>query len=136
MKKILIVEDERTTRELLRAMLRRTEYEVVGEAANAPAALAGCQDRQPDLVLLDIELSEGSGLQVLEVLRVRQPEVAVVMISGTASRERVAQARDLGAPVFVAKPFNTAQLLDALERAAPLHQSGPVLVATGARATR
>ena len=117
MKRVLIVEDEFTTRELMQAMLRKAHYEVVGVAADAETALVACQEKNPDVVLLDIELQSGNGLEVLETLHASQPEIVVIMVSGEVYAERVMQAQQLGADGFVAKPFNIERLIRAMDRA-------------------
>lgn len=124
MKRVLIVEDEITTRELMAAMLRKANYEVIGTVADAESALAVCRETPPDVVLLDIELEQGNGLDVLQALHASQPEIVVIMVSGEVYAERVMQAQQLGADGFVAKPFNIERLVRALGRARANRRAG------------
>ena len=109
---VLIVDDDSLMREMLKAILRSEEYQVVGEAANGEDAIALCARLNPRLVLLDIHMPKMDGLQVLAAIRQAQPEVKVIMVSADATMDKVAEAVQKGAVGFVIKPFNAARVLD------------------------
>ena len=109
---VLIVDDDSLMREMLKAILRSEEYQVVGEAANGEDAIALCARLSPRLVLLDIHMPKMDGLQVLAAIRQAQPGVKVIMVSADATMDKVAEAVQKGAVGFVIKPFNAARVLD------------------------
>jgi two-component system chemotaxis response regulator CheY len=113
----IVVDDNAVVRELVRAILRSRNHEVVGEAAGGGTVLKLCADLRPDIVLLDINLNGSNGLEVLAELRTQHPNLPVVMISGEATSSTVAKARAMGAHGFVVKPFNADRMLKAIDRA-------------------
>ena len=82
---VLIVDDHPSFRASARRMLEAHGYEVVGEAADAGAAIAAVGELQPDVVLLDIRLPDGDGFQVAERLAANGAAAAIVL---TSSRDR------------------------------------------------
>src|SRR5262245_21476542 len=108
----LIVEDEPIARQRLRALIADTEWlECVGEAENGPAALRAIDALQPELVFLDIELPEMSGLEVLERIT-HQP----LIIFTTAYSKYAVAAFELEALDYLVKPFGPERFSTALER--------------------
>lgn len=109
---ILAVEDDARNVALLRAVLERTGYRlvVVGSLAEARAWLA---DQQPDLILLDIGLPDGSGLELADELKHRTPAPSppIVALSARVLAADRAAATEAGCDAFFAKPLRTADLL-------------------------
>lgn len=107
---VLVVEDEPTIADVVARYLRRAGYEtdVVGDGA---AALAAVEERQPDLVVLDIMLPSLSGLEVLRrIRRGDQHRVAVVLLTARGDEaDRIAGLQH-GADDYVVKPFSPAEL--------------------------
>ena len=82
MTSVYLVEDSKAVRERLHALLGAVDgVQVVGEAATAAAAIAGILFARPDVVLLDVSLAEGSGLDVLRALHARAPGIDCYMLS-------------------------------------------------------
>lgn len=108
---ILICDDEAPLRELMRAILDDDSYEFE-EAADAGEAIERAIEIEPDLVLLDVMLPGGSGLDVLRELRARDKlaDVPVVVITAWTSAADRRAAIDAGANEFIAKPFNPDEL--------------------------
>ena len=79
--RVLIVDDHVGFRGEARTLLESAGYEVVGEAATASAATAAAASLQPDLVILDIGLPDGSGLDATAEIRAAAPRTAVVLVS-------------------------------------------------------
>ncbi len=100
---LLVVDDEPGIRQALRQMLEYEGY-AVRTAENGPRALELYRERPPDLVLLDIKMAPMDGLEVLERLRVEDPDATVVMISGHGSVEAAVEALKRGAFDFLEKP--------------------------------
>ena len=117
--KILIVDDEKDIRFLLREILEDEGYSVAeaphSEAAYAEIAAHG----MPDLVILDIwlENSDRDGMEILSDLKKRSKTLPVLMISGHGNIEMAVKAIKLGAYDFIEKPFNTDRLIHLVTRA-------------------
>lgn len=109
---VLVVDDDHLMREMLKAILRSEDYQVVGEASNGEDAVAMCGKLKPTLVLLDIMMPKMDGLQALVEIRKTQPAVKVLMVSGEATMDKVSDAIKKGAAGFVVKPLNAGSVLD------------------------
>jgi len=114
---VLIVDDNDTTRAMLRGILRHEGADVVGEAKDGPTAIAACSKLKPKMVCLDVLMPNGNGVDVLKEIRKEQPEVRVLMITGSADRETVQASIRGGASGYVVKPFNAARVIDAVRQA-------------------
>jgi two-component system, LytTR family, response regulator len=111
----LIVDDERLSRDRIRALLeQRSDVEVVGECADGLAALHAIDANPPDLVFLDVEMPELTGLAVLEAIEAeRCPQVVFV----TAHDQYLQRAFEVHALDYLRKPFTDQRFYDALEHA-------------------
>jgi two-component system response regulator AtoC len=107
--KILVVDDERMIRWSLGEALRGWGYEPI-EAETAAAALAAFEAESPAAVLLDINLPDGSGLEVLRKIRQRQRDVVVIMITANVLVDETIAALRGGAYDFIGKPINLEEL--------------------------
>jgi two-component system LytT family response regulator len=113
--RVLVVDDESLARMLMREHLTRLpDIEVIGEAANGFEAVKLCEERAPDLILLDIQMPKLSGFEVLELLGPRAPAVIFV----TAYDEFALRAFQVHAVDYLLKPVEPARLAEAMERAA------------------
>lgn len=112
--KILIVDDNDLMRTLLRGILRGENCLVVGEAKNGLVALEMVEKTIPDIVFLDVMMPEMDGLEVLQNVKEKHPQIRVVMITGSPSVDNVQESIQGGASGFIVKPFNTAKVLDTL----------------------
>lgn len=107
--KILVVDDDRTNRWTLVEALRGAGYEVF-EAETVCGALQTYEAERPAAVLLDINLPDGSGLDVLSDIKRKSPEAVVIMVTGEVLAENVITALRGGAYDFIAKPINLDEL--------------------------
>jgi DNA-binding NtrC family response regulator len=107
--KILVVDDEKMIRWSLGEALRGWGYEPA-EAETANAALAAFDAEPPSAVLLDINLPDGSGLDVLRKIRHRQPDAVVIMITANVLVDETIAALRGGAYDFIGKPINLEEL--------------------------
>lgn len=107
--KILVVDDEKMIRWSLGEALRGWGYEPL-EAETASAALTAFEAEAPAAVLLDINLPDGSGLDVLRKIRQRQPEAVVIMITANVLVDETIAALRGGAYDFIGKPINLEEL--------------------------
>jgi DNA-binding NtrC family response regulator len=107
---ILIVDDEAAIRESLQTLLELEGYDV--DTANDGAeGLARLADRPYDLVLLDFALPERNGIEVLQDIRERDSELAVIMITAYGTVENAVNAMQAGATNFIQKPWDNEKLL-------------------------
>jgi two-component system chemotaxis response regulator CheY len=114
---VLVVDDNDTTRAMLRGILRHEGAEVVGEAKDGPSAVAACRKLKPKLVCLDVLMPNSHGVDVLKEIRSEQPETRVLMVTGSADRQTVQASIQGGASGYVVKPFNAARVVDAVRQA-------------------
>ncbi|WP_338468194.1 sigma-54 dependent transcriptional regulator [Novosphingobium sp. ZN18A2] len=115
---ILIVDDERDIRELVAGVLSDEGYEC-RLAADSTSALAAVDERRPSLVLLDVWLhgSPMDGLEVLDEIKKREPELPVIIFSGHGNIDTAVSAISRGAMDFLEKPFEAERLLLLVGRA-------------------
>ena len=108
-KKILVVDDERKVCELVRAYLEKDGYDVV-IATDGKSALEQAHYRQPDLVLLDLNLPEIDGLEVCKTLRSRS-SVPIIMLTARDEETDKIIGLELGADDYVTKPFSPREVV-------------------------
>ena len=115
---ILIVDDERDIRDLVAGVLSDEGYEC-RTAGDSESALAAIDERRPSLVLLDVWLhgSPMDGLEVLDAIKKREPELPVIIFSGHGNIDTAVSAISRGAMDFIEKPFEAERLLLLVERA-------------------
>lgn len=110
---VLVVDDDADIRRLFRRILRAPEFAVLEAETLAKARLAA-ETARFDLLLCDVHLPDGCGLDFLEELRRAAPETKAVVLTGQPTEDIRKRARGLGA-AFVAKPFVISDLLVAVE---------------------
>jgi len=114
--RILVVDDERSMQEFLEIFLRGEGYEVAtaGDVASARAALDGADY---DVVITDLQMPGGSGLELIEAARESAPETVVIVITAFASTETAIAAMKEGAYDYVTKPFRVDEIRLVVEKA-------------------
>ena len=115
MERILLVDDERSLKTALATALRHDGYDVL-LADGGEAALATAEAEPVDLVLTDVRMPGMDGLELLRVLRERQPALAAIVMTAYGSVETAVEALRLGAADFLTKPFKVAELRRAVSR--------------------
>jgi two-component system response regulator PilR (NtrC family) len=114
--RILVVDDERSMREFLEILFRRQGYEVV-TAGDLRSALVAAENDDFDVVITDIQMPEGSGLEVLRAVRELSPETVVIMITAFASTDTAIAAMKEGAYDYITKPFKVDEIQLTVEKA-------------------
>lgn len=116
---VLLVDDDALTLELHRTYLERLDgFEVVAECTGARAAISAVLERGAgiDLVLLDVTMPDGTGLDVLRHVRARGADVDVIAITGVRDADVVRQMVGLGVAQYLVKPFPFATFRERLEQ--------------------
>ena len=117
--RVAIVDDHEMVRNGLRAILDVTEdMTVVGEAESVTSARAMLLARRPDVALIDIQLPDGSGLDICRTLREQAPEVACLVLTSVSYDEAVIEAVEAGAAGYVLKQVRSGALLSYIRRVA------------------
>ncbi len=114
--RILVVDDALFMRNMLKDIFVRAGFEVVGEAANGAEAVERCWELRPDLVTMDIVMPLKSGIDALQEITARQPDVRVVMCSALGQESLVIEAVQAGAKDFIVKPFKEERVLEVVRR--------------------
>jgi DNA-binding NarL/FixJ family response regulator len=114
MRTVLIVDDHPSFRAQACSLLEAEGYEVVGEAADAAAALRAARELGPDLVLLDVQLPDGDGFEVAAELRANGDRPAVVLVSSRDRSDYEPLIAGSGARGFIAKDELSGASLAAL----------------------
>jgi two-component system KDP operon response regulator KdpE len=108
--RILVIDDEPQIRRIMRETLTSAGYEV-DDARNGDEGLVKLRDFRPDLVLLDINMPDMSGIDVCRAIRNDSAGTAIIMLTVRKSEADKVAALDAGADDFVSKPFSTPELL-------------------------
>jgi len=115
---VLLVDDHKIWRGGVRSMLEDTEFRVVGEASSGKDALEAARRLKPRLILLDIRMAGGDGLDTLQVLKKEHPRIAVIMLTTYDNPTYMARAVAGGAAGYLLKGIELDALLDALRAVA------------------
>lgn len=116
--KVLIADDHELVRLGLRNLLAGTEIKIASEAKSGEEAIKKAISQNPDVVLLDVRMAEGDGLNALGRIKLERPELPVVILSTYDNPTYVARAVALGAAGYVLKGAPREQLLGTIKTAA------------------
>lgn len=116
MKRVLIIDDAAFIRRILRSMLEKNQYRVVGEAENGLIGLEKYNARKPDVVLLDIVMPVMDGLECLKQLKRLNPNVNVIICSTVDDPKVVQEIYQLGVIDFITKPIKEERLMRTLKK--------------------
>jgi DNA-binding NarL/FixJ family response regulator len=118
-KKVLLVDDHDLIRQGLRRAFERAEdFTVVAEASSVAEGLAVAAQHKPDVVLMDIRLPDGSGLEAVKKLRAANPHMGIVVLTMYAGDEHLFGALEAGASAFVPKDAPAEDVVAAARHAA------------------
>ena len=112
--RILIIDDSFYMRTVLKNILEEEGYEVT-EAESGEEGMKKIGRTEPDLITLDLILSDGSGMDFLKKIRQQNPDAKVVVISAVGQEKIVNQALDFGAMAYIVKPFEKEKVLNVIE---------------------
>jgi len=115
--RFLVVDDEPLVREMLNDILIDLEYDVVGQANNGSSAIEKAAQLKPDVICLDINMPEVSGLDALASIKTSNKDIIVIMVTANSDTSTVQQAIRTGADGYILKPFNGQQIVKAVNKA-------------------
>jgi len=115
--KVLIVDDAAFMRMMIKDILEKNGYEVVGEAENGKIAVDKFKELQPDLVTMDITMSEMDGIEAVKKIKEIDGNSRIVMCSAMGQQAMVIDAIQAGAKDFIVKPFQPDRVLEAVRKA-------------------
>lgn len=115
--KVLVVDDAAFMRMMLRDILVRGGYEIVGEAENGNRAVELYKELGPDIVTMDITMPELDGITALKEIRALDPNAVVIMCSAMGQQALVIDAIEEGAKDFIVKPFQPERVLESIKKA-------------------
>ena len=115
--KILIVDDAAFMRMMIKDILVKNGFDVVGEAADGVQAVAMYQELLPDLVTMDITMPEMDGISALKEIKGLNPSAKVIMCSAMGQQAMVIDAIQAGARDFIVKPFQADREIEAISKA-------------------
>ena len=116
MKTALIVDDSTMMRKIIRKILTKNGYDVIGEADNGKLGVEKYKELQPDFVTMDLIMDEMNGMEALKLIIEEYPESNVIMVSSMGQEVIVRDAIVTGAKNFLLKPFDEEQVLEAIEK--------------------
>ena len=109
--KAVVVDDAPLMRQMLRKILEKQNFEVVGEAGDGHEAIEVVKETQPHLVTMDITMPVMDGLQSLSVIKRDYPDIQVVVVSAFGERANILEAIRLGASNFIVTPFDEPKVV-------------------------
>ena len=115
-KNILICDDAAFMRMMIKDILTKNGYNVVGEAENGKVAVDKYLELKPDLVLMDITMPEMDGIEALKAIREKDANACVIMCSAMGQQAMVIEAIQSGAKDFIVKPFQAERVLEAVKK--------------------
>lgn len=115
-KSILICDDAAFMRMMIKDILTKNGYNIVGEAENGAKAVEKYNETKPDLVLMDITMPEMDGIQALKQIREMDPNACIIMCSAMGQQAMVIEAIQSGAKDFIVKPFQAERVIEAVQK--------------------
>jgi response regulator NasT len=112
--RVLVAEDEALIRLDLVELLTDEGYEVIGQAADGEEAVALARELTPDVVVMDVKMPKLDGISAAETI-VGERIAAVVMLTAFSQRELISRATDAGAMGYIVKPFDSSDVVPAIE---------------------
>lgn len=116
-KRILVVDDAAFMRMMIKDIVTRNDYEVVGEAQNGLEAVEMYQKFNPDLVTMDITMPEKDGISAVKDILAIDSAARIIMCSAMGQQSLVMEAIKAGARDFIVKPFKPDRVVQAIEKA-------------------
>lgn len=114
--KVLIVDDAAFMRMMIKDILSKNNFEIIGEAGDGAQAVEMYKEHSPDLVTMDITMPEMDGITSLKEIKKYDPNAKVIMCSAMGQQAMVIDAIQAGAKDFIVKPFQADRVLEAINK--------------------
>lgn len=114
--RVLVVDDAGFMRMMLKDILNKNGFQVIGEAENGLKAIEKYQELQPDLVTMDITMPELDGISAVKEIKKIDPAARILICSAMGQQAMVLDAIQAGAKDFIVKPFKAERVIDAVQR--------------------
>lgn len=114
--KVLIVDDAAFMRMMIKEILSKNGYTVVGEASDGAQAVDKYKELGPDLVTMDITMPEMDGITALKEIKKLDPNARIIMCSAMGQQAMVIDAIQAGAKDFIVKPFQADRVIEAIKK--------------------
>ncbi len=115
MAKVLIVDDSKMSRRMLKSIIEGLEHEIVGEASNGEEGLNLYKETSPDIVTMDITMPEMDGIACLKAIKEYDSEANVIMVTAAGQSSKLMEALKAGAKEFICKPYEPEQVINAIK---------------------
>ena len=115
-KNILICDDAAFMRMMIKDILTKNGYNIVGEAENGAKAVEKYAELMPDLVLMDITMPEMDGIEALKKIKAADANASIIMCSAMGQQAMVIESIQSGAKDFIVKPFQADRVLEAVQK--------------------
>ena len=115
-KRILLVDDAAFMRMMIKEVLTKNGFEVVGEAENGAVAVEKYNELKPDLVIMDITMPELNGIEALKKIKGQHADARIIMCSAMGQQGMVIEAIQAGAKDFIVKPFQADRVCEAVQK--------------------
>lgn len=116
MAKILLVDDSKTSRKILKEILEQNGHEIIGEAVNGEDALTKFKELKPEITTMDITMPVLDGLEALRQIMEYDQSAKVVMVTAAGQKSKMVDAIKYGASEFLAKPFESSQIITIINK--------------------
>ncbi|MBR5598147.1 MAG: response regulator [Lachnospiraceae bacterium] len=116
MANILIVDDSRTSRKILRRILEEAGHTIVGEAVDGEDGYLKYQELKPEVVTLDITMPKMDGLEALRLIRKFDENAVAIMITAAGQKEKMILAIKSGAADFISKPYEGSDVISVIDK--------------------
>ena len=114
---VLVVDDLAFVKLVLKEILEKAGFRVVGQAGDGEEALRLYREKQPDVVLLDITMPKMDGITALREMRSISTHAKIIMCSALGQQRLIVQAIQLGATDFIVKPFRPERVIASVKKA-------------------
>ena len=113
---VLVVDDAAFMRMMIKDVLTKNGYNVLGEAENGAKAIEKYKELSPDLVIMDITMPEVDGIQAVKEIKKNDPNAKIIMCSAMGQQAMVIESIQAGARDFIVKPFQADRVIEAVKK--------------------
>ena len=114
--RVLVVDDAAFMRMMIKDILSKNGFEVVGEGANGLQAVEKYKELKPDLTTMDITMPEMDGISAVKEIKKFDPQAKIIMCSAMGQQAMVIESIQAGAKDFIVKPFQAERVIEAVKK--------------------